>query len=45
MLAGLVPDAGCLLRGAQVAAGAVLGVVVGYLVGVSWSHPLPMPVP
>lgn len=32
-------------RCAQVAAGAVLGVVVGYLVGVSWSHPLPMPVP
>ena len=29
----------------QVAAGAVLGVVVGYLVGVSWSHPLPTLVP
>lgn len=29
----------------QVAAGAVLGVVVGYLVGISWSHPLPVPVP
>ena len=27
-------------RWLQVAAGAVLGVVVGYLVGVSWANPL-----
>lgn len=31
----------CILWLVQVAAGAVLGVVVGYLVGVSWAHPLP----